>query len=564
MACGRPVQTIGAAGGPAVLLRDAPVGAGGSRPLLPSTWAGVAARKPVVAQADGGATPNGMGGGKGGGKGLRAPVLDEEGFQLVVNKSGGRRGGAADANGAAAAPTAGPTTNGGDGGIPLPATPRADDGSEDVDMGGSGGSQPPPRGEEADDDGDEEAPAEEGPTEEELKERMLLDQRMVAWLKSQGLDESHPRRQQAERQAAESRLEWQGSRPRAAPSSRMRWAEEALLKARRGAARMEQSISELDDWYEEERNTRHQALREWRAKVRMREENLAEITRQAAEDYSPEMVAAVPSAGILQDAFRSLGSEVGPALEQIREATDEGSELQQKINVVLASVANLYGSIGEAVAEEHRQEESRGCQAQAQRQHPLQQQQPQQQRRRWQSWYEDSSDWQGHDEAWGCGTGATRYHIGECGDDDGGDWWSSQGRPWHGWDTDYWAGGCDPMACEGAGSTCMDTSEAQAPKWMRREAASAGDHGDRLWKKGRVTGADDEAPRGTPASGCAAAASSTTGAAAEGAADDAEALQARKEEVLKQATADGTAVDPAAIASMDRAQLEAWAKDNLL
>ncbi len=429
-------------------------------------------------------------------------------------------------------------------------------------MGGSGGSQPPPRVDEAGDEGDEEIPAEEGPTEQELKEQMLLDQRLVAWLKSQGLDEDHPRRQQAERQAAESKLEWQGTRPKAAPSSRMRWAEEALLKARRGAARMEQSISELDDWYQDERDTRQQALREWRAKVRMREENLAEITRQAAEDYSPEMVAD-PSAGVLQDTFRSLGSEVGPALEQLREAADEGSDLQQRINMVLASVANLYGSIGEAVAEEHRQGESRGHRVQTQRQHCQQQRQPQQQRWWRDQWHDDSSGWREYEDSYEYDAGAACYHIGDGGDDDGGDWWDGHGRSRRGWDTDQGADGWGSSACGGARGTHMDTSDAQAPKWMRREAANAGDHGDRLWKKGRVAGSDGETSREVVAGGGATAASSA-GLVADGTTDDAEALQARREEILKQATADGTAVDSAAIASMDKEQLEAWAKDNLL
>ncbi len=104
----------------------------------------------------------------------------------------------------------------------------------------------------------------------------------------------------------------------------------------------------------------------------------------------------------------------------------------------------------------------------------------------------------------------------------------------------------------------MDTSDVQVPKWMRREAASAGDHGGRLWKKGRVSDADGEAPRGAVAEE-GAAADASAGGAAEEMEDGAEALQARREEVLKQATTDGISVDPAAIAAMGRDQLEAWA-----
>ncbi len=127
----------------------------------------------------------------------------------------------------------------------------------------------------------------------------------------------------------------------------------------------------------------------------------------------------------------------------------------------------------------------------------------------------------------------------------------------------------------------MDTTGIQVPKWMRRETAANGDHGERSWKKGRktddeTTGAQGAAPSGIaqPAGGGnndgqgqggAAGGGGPTGAAGGGgAAADEEALTARREEVLKQATTDDVAIDPAAIASMPRAELEAWAKDNLL
>ncbi len=112
----------------------------------------------------------------------------------------------------------------------------------------------------------------------------------------------------------------------------------------------------------------------------------------------------------------------------------------------------------------------------------------------------------------------------------------------------------------------MDTSDAQAPKWMRRGRATAGvsDHGGRLWKQWNAVDSEGEAPRGAAAEEGAAADGSAGGAAAEAAAAEAEALQARKQEILKQATTDGVSVDPAALAAMGRAELEAWAKDNLL
>ncbi len=541
----------------ATLLRDGPVGADNRRPLLSSTWAGVAARRPAAAQPG-----QGLGSAATGGtcapSGGRGPIIDADGFQMVQRRNAVSRGG----NGATAASTATEAAAPVADATPL-ATPRGDDDGDDVAMGDGGGTEPPPRREAAGEDDDGPEAAEEGPSEQELMDQMQLDQRLLAWVKAQGLEEGHPRRVQAEQQAAESRRAWQETRPRATPSSRMRWAEEALLKARKGAARMEQAIAELDDWYEEEREARQKSLQEWRAKVRMREEKLSDITREAAENYSPEAIAdpCDPRTGLLQEAFHSLGQSIGPALEQLREAAPEGSEMQQHINTTLSAVFDLYGTIGSAVSAEYQQEY---------------QDQPQQQQH-------------GRDQgqAWNAECGATQYHIGD-------DWTYGGGGGWYGgyggWGgSDH--GGWDWHRHEGGygdggawqGDARMDTTEAQVPKWMRRESAADGDHGERSWKKGRTNGDVDESmgtQGGAPSSGAQLAgggssdgqgrggATSSGGPAGAanggGTAADEEALTARREEVLKQATTDGVAVDPAAIASMPRAELEAWAKNNLL
>ncbi len=323
-------------------------------------------------------------GGAGATSGGKGPIVDADGFQVVQRRSASSRGGngttAASTETAAAAPAAD---------IPPPATPRNNDDDADVAMGDDGGTQPPPRREAAGEDDDEPEMVEEGPSEQELMDQMQLDQRLLAWVKAQGLEEGHPRRVQAEQQAAESRRAWQGTRPRATPSSRMRWAEEALLKARKGAARMEQAIAELDEWYEDERDARQRSLQEWRTKVKMREEKLADITREAAENYSPEAIAdpSDPKTGLLQEAFQSLGQSIGPALEQLREAAPEGSEMQQRINTTLSAVFDLYGTIGSAVSTEY-QQEYQGQPQQQQQQHD-------------------------HGQAWDAEYGATQYHIGD-------------------------------------------------------------------------------------------------------------------------------------------------------
>ncbi len=472
-------------------------------------------------------------------------------------------------------------------------------------MGGVGDDDAPIRpadeGEEAWDDGDGE-PGREGPTEAELKEQWQLDTRLLAWVKSQGLAADHPRRIQAEEQVAESKRAWQDSRPRAATSSRMRWAEEALFKARKGMARMEQSIDDLDQWYETEREERQRSLHELRAKVKMREEHLAEIVRQAAEDCSPCPHPPAPpmpqydlGTESLRTAFDSLGQGIGPALEQIREATTEGSMAHQQVNCALAAVANLYGFLGDAVAK--------------QQQHAQQQQDQWQQQQRQAQVQAEQRRWPEEGQAGGPGT--ARYDIS--------DEWTHDGGGWDQWDGghaddgyDGWGGrrmwseadwGHDRQRLiwnrepqQGTGGVeraeerdtdigeRMDTDEVRGPKWMRRASAANGDHGERSWKKGRreedelAQGAAGSAAGGAPGTAQAAggnAEGQQTGQAGAGGApsaseagaaarEGAEALAARREEIVRQAGNDG--IDTGGIPRLEdgRDALEAWASKNLL
>ncbi len=554
----RPAQGGGTGGGIAAMLREGPVGAGGSRPMLASTWAGVAARRPAAVQPASGLGP--AGGSQATPLGRKSPVVDADGFQLV-----GRAApqGAAKGAAAASAATDAAATNA-DVAIPQPVTPRADGDGDDVVMGDGGGMQAPPRADGGGGDDDEDpAATDDGPTEQELHDQMQLDQRLLAWVKAQGLDEGHPRREQAERQAAESKRAWQETRPRATPSSRMRWAEEALLKARKGAARMEQAIDELDTWYEEEREARQESLREWRDKVKMREEKLAEITREAAENYTPE-AAADHKTELLQGAFQSLGQSIGPALEQLREAAADGSEMQQRINATLSAVFDLYGTIGSVVSTDYQQA------------YHGQPQPPQQQQQR------DCQQQQ-----WGAATGVATYDIGDgWGYGGGGGGWYGGYDGWAGGGAhDGWGwyddGGNQREPAADADDTSMDTTSAQVPKWMRRHTATDTDHGERSWKKGR---SDGEGGNGTNAPAAASASQGASGGATDGhsqggaggagstdgagvskaAEGEDEALAARKEEVLRQATVDGVAIDHEAIKAMGRGELEAWAKHNLL
>ncbi len=543
--------------------------------------------------------------------------MDEDGFTLVSRRTGPPRSATASTGGAGQAAAAGPEAaapaSGGaaaapiiETNVPPPITPRGTEEAADVQMGGTGNAEAPTRPEEWDDVGVEadDEDARVGPSEAELKEQWQLDMRLLAWLKAQGLAEDHPRRAQAEEQAADSKRAWQNSKPRAATSSRMRWAEEALLKARRGMARMEQSIDDLDQWYETEREERQQSLHELRAKVKMREEHLAEIVRQAAEDCSPGAQPPAPptplhdpGAESLRTAFESLGQGIGPALEQIRESTTEGSMAHQQVNCALAAVANLYGFLGNAVEkqQQHMQRQQdlwwqrqRHCQAPAR-----------QDQHGWDArgqageseaaQYDIGDDW-GQD-----GGGWSQWEAGHA--DDGYDGWGGR-DPWSGddWERDrrgfIWnqEPRRGPAATERNGERhtgtdgAMDTDEVRGPKWMRRASAANSDHGERSWKKGRR---DEDEPQGAAAAAAAggaprtdhpmggdasghqaeqagAAGAPNVGGTAASSSGDAEALAARREEVVRQAGNDG--IDAGGIPKLEegRDALEAWAKNNLL
>ncbi len=236
--------------------------------------------------------------------------------------------------------------------------------------------------------------------------------------------------------------------------------------------------------------------------------------------------------------------------------------MQQRINATLSAVFDLYGTIGSAVSTEYQQ---------VHQGQPQPQQQQQQQGSQGQTW--------------GDAAGVARYNIGDGWGYGGGGGWYGGYDGWGGSAQSNW--GWYEEAGDHAGPTAevgeagMDTTSIQVPKWMRRQAASDADHGERSWKKGRSdeeegtgskTGVADGAAQGTSGGstdgqrqGGAGGAGGSAGTEDKGAAaEGTEALAARTEEVLRQATVDGVAIDPAAIAAMGRVELEAWAKHNLL
>ncbi len=285
----------GGAGGAAA----GPIGAYGQRPIL--AWAGIAARGPASGPLAAETRDSSGAGGTtmrtgGNGGAAAAPRVDQDGFQLVQGR--GRAAQAVPSRGldVGVATNIGPLPAGaqgghGDGDAQTPARGIHSQ-PADVQMGDGPAEGATDEGGRTDvpvavDGGAEVGPPEgpSEPTEGELREAHARDRQLVEYLTRQGLDADHPVRAAAEAQAAESRRAWDAAKPGKAVTLRMRWAEEALTRARRSQARMEQTIDDLDRDYEEKRLHYIDQLSDLRARTKEREDKLAEVARQAAIEF---------------------------------------------------------------------------------------------------------------------------------------------------------------------------------------------------------------------------------------------------------------------------------------
>ncbi len=371
--------------------------------------------------------------------------------------------------------------------------------------------------------GGEDAEGGEAKTADQLKEDWQFHQKLLSWVKAQGLGAEHPTLLQAEQQVQRAHRAWQEAKPKHAVSRRMQWAEAALRKARKQADKAEQSLDELEQWYQTERLTRDDHLRQCRERVRAREAHLAEITREAAEDYTAEGFAAAEADGgasgqVLTFAVRSLGVEIGPALERIRESLPDGSELHQQVTGALSSVTTLHGAVTQAT------------------------------RRRAHWWRGDSAGYddgpsdqpsEGGDGCWGDDCYGDDDTWGDRRQRDG--QWDGYSGSWFEYGDSGYSGGGD----EGG----MDTSDVAVPRWIMDEGAPPGAYGERKWKQRKV---DDGSAGDQAGAQCAKT----------GGADD--ELNARREAVMQQAKFDGVEASAAEISQMDAGQLEAWAAEHLL
>ncbi len=225
-------------------------------------------------------------------------------------------------------------------------------GSADVPQGAAGsaadGDQDMGQGDWADwaDDGTSQVAEGDEPTEEDLKGFWEAAKEVLAYAKRQGYPPEHPVRKNAQRHVEETLAQWQAVRPPRAIPTRMGWAEEALQRARRAQAKAEQELDDLDRQYEIDREEKLRVLQEARERTKTREWNLAELSKEAAQEYS--MDDGDDNANMLRGTFRTLDTEVGPALEAALGNTSQGTEQHAALQRALQAVLVLHGALGVA------------------------------------------------------------------------------------------------------------------------------------------------------------------------------------------------------------------------
>ncbi len=188
------------------------------------------------------------------------------------------------------------------------------------------------------------------PTEDELKGFWEAAKEVLAYAKRQGYPPEHPVRRNAQSHVDETLAEWQAARPPRAIPTRMGWAEEALQRARKAQARAEQELDDLDRQYEVDREEKQRVLREARERTKERERKLAELSKEAAEEYRTD--GGDNEVQMLRGTFRTLDAEVGPALEAALGKADQGSEQHAVLQKALDAVLVLHGALGAATGGE--------------------------------------------------------------------------------------------------------------------------------------------------------------------------------------------------------------------
>ncbi len=277
------------------------------------------------------------------------------------------------------------------------------------------GVEPPREAAQEGEVGDQDADG--GPSAEQLKEAYHKAARLVEYLTvQQGLEAGDPVREAAQAQADAAKLAWEEARPGVGTSRRLVFAEQALARAKKSQARIEQAIDDLDMEYEAERARRVQELQDARARTREREAFLAQLSRQAAAEFQGDAVGGGDSAHL---AVATMEGPIRDAVQEAHDAAPEGSDLRTRLSGALGALAEVTSSMLRPAR--HR-------------------------------WADEDNEMPFHDadgDQWECG------------------WWGGANGPhWH---DGGWQGG--------DGDESMDTGDVSAPPWINAQPANDDEDG---------------------------------------------------------------------------------------
>ncbi len=373
------------------------------------------------------------------------------------------------------------------------------------------------------------------PTADQLKAAWLKAQKVDELLAEQGLAEDDPVREAARARAEAARRQWADARPGVGVSKRLVFAEQALLRARRSQSKMEQSIDDLDMQYEAERARRMQALHELRGRTHQREQFLAELSRQAAEEFRGGGGGGGGTACGARRAVETMEGPIRDAMQEAHDAAPEGSDLRVRLAGALGTLGELSSSMAQAPGG------------------------------RW-----DDAD---------------PLSFGLDGGRDEDDWWGDHGDFGSQWYSGAWGGGlAEQHDGDGAGrGTDMDTADVAAPPWMdapqRQDRDEAGY--SRTPKHRRRSDAEDDGVQGrhvgedgVPCDHAqaarlqAAVSDAMRGAAAAPAPPTPNlaemALEAKRREIWDLAQEHGAQISYEEVMAMSMAQLDEWKTTCLL
>ncbi len=323
-----------------VSARAGAVGADGRRPIL--AWAGAAPHPPDPQQSHAAsgtaasaaaAAPNMPTAGprRGGGAEARTGA---DGFTTVLGRNRAR---AAQPQAAAAAPAPAAAA--------APVQPAA---AGDMGIDDAGGPEDDGLDGDARDDASGGGRTAAASTGDGLKEAWQEAQQLVESLVQRGLPEGHPVREAARQQAEAAKAAWESVRPGVGVPKRLVYAEQALARAKRSQSKMEQSIDDLDMEYEAERARRVQALHELRARTKQRERFLADLSRQAAEEFRGGGGGDATAERQTEVAVETMEGPIRDAIQEALNAATEGTDLHTRLSGALGTLGDLTSSMQSA------------------------------------------------------------------------------------------------------------------------------------------------------------------------------------------------------------------------